>query len=171
VPSIRLTRGSALTARTPTAIPGLGRRFRRDAELVLYAGVAPLKASSAGLVPHQVNRSGHQRLNAILYRIALTQMGHSPPARAYVAQRVGESKTKREAIRALKRYIVCAIWRLWQKCLPVAEPAVNYPNCPGTQLAPPEARPRRAPATRRHCGRQAPAGATLPLPLRPKRLP
>jgi transposase len=149
-PLLRLTGVNALTAGTLAAILGPGRRFRDDADLALYAGAAPLEASSAGRVRHRVNRGGHRRLNAILYRIALTQLRCLPAARAYVARRVGEGKTKREAIRALKRYIVRAIWRLWQECLPVAEPAVNdpnYPHYPCAQPVPPEARPQRSPAT------------------------
>jgi hypothetical protein len=56
-------------------------------------------------------------LNAILYRIALTQARSSPEAQAYLARRKAEGKTWREAIRALKRYLVRAIWRVWQQCL------------------------------------------------------
>ena len=51
----------------------------------------------------------HYRLNAILYRIALTQARHSPRARAYLQRRTGEGKTKREAVRALKRFLVRTI--------------------------------------------------------------
>ena len=50
----------------------------------------------------------------MLYRIALTQAHSWPPARAYLARRQAEGKTRREAFRALKRYLVRAIWRLWQ---------------------------------------------------------
>ena len=34
-----------------------------------------------------------------------------------------EGKTKREAFRALKRYIARAVFRLWQECLAVPAPA------------------------------------------------
>lgn len=60
----------------------------------------------------------------MLYRIALTQAHHSPDARAYLDRRVSEGKTRREAMRALKRYIVRAVWRLWQQC----EPAQTAPQ-------------------------------------------
>ena len=53
----------------------------------------------------------------MLYRIALTQAHSWPPARAYLARRQAEGKTRREAFRALKRYLVRAIWRLWHDCL------------------------------------------------------
>jgi len=105
-----------LTAGTLAGILGPGRRFASDAALAAYAGVAPLEASSAGRIRHRVNRGGNRRLNAVLYRIAITQASHSEEARAYLDRRVGEGKTKREAIRALKRYLARAIWRLWNQC-------------------------------------------------------
>jgi transposase len=105
-----------LTAGQLAAILGPGRRFAGGAQLAAYAGAAPLEASSAGLVRHRLNRGGHSQLNWILYRIVLTQAQHSEQARTYLARRRQEGKTTREAFRALKRYIVRAIWRLWQLC-------------------------------------------------------
>ncbi len=64
-------------------------------------------------VRHRLNRGGNRRLNAVLYRIALTQAHFSPAERAYLDRRVSEGKTRREAMRALKRFLVRAIWRLW----------------------------------------------------------
>jgi len=113
----QLTGVQMLTAGALAGILGPGQRFTSEAQLAAYAGVAPLEASSAGIVRHRLNRGGNRRLNAILYRIALTQARSSPEARAYLARRKAEGKTWREAIRALKRYLVRAIWRLWQQCL------------------------------------------------------
>jgi transposase len=69
-------------------------------------------------VRHRLNRTGNRRLNAILHRIALTQARCSPAARAYLERRISEGKTRREAIRALKRFLARALWRQWQQCLP-----------------------------------------------------
>jgi len=85
------------------------------ASIAAYAGVSPLQASSAGHVRHRLNRGGNRRLNAILYMIALSQASHSEQARAYLARRVSEGKTTREAMRALKRFLARAIWRLWKE--------------------------------------------------------
>ncbi len=93
--------------------------------MAAYAGVAPLEASSAGLVRHRLNRGGNRRLNAILYRIALSQARTCEQAQAYLARRQAGGKTWREAIRALKRYLIRAIWRLWQECLAAPEPQVK----------------------------------------------
>jgi transposase len=109
---------SLLTAGTLAGILGPGRRFNTDAQLAAYAGAAPLEASSAGRVRHRLNRGGNRRLNAVLYRIVLTQAHHSLEARAYLDRRTAEGKTRREAMRALKRYIARAVWQLWQQCEP-----------------------------------------------------
>ena len=78
--------------------------------------MAPLETSSAGRVRHRLNRGGNRRLNAVLYRIAITQAGASPQAKAYLARRAAEGKSRRETLRALKRHLVRAVWRLWQEC-------------------------------------------------------
>jgi len=115
-PLTRLCGVNLLTAGALAGILGPGPRFTTDAQLAAYAGVAPLEASSAGHVRHRLNRLGNRRLNAILYRIALTQAHHLKPAREYLARRVAEGKTRREAMRALKRFIVRAVWRAWLEC-------------------------------------------------------
>jgi hypothetical protein len=58
-------------------------------------------------------------------RIALTQAHHSSQARTYLDRRVAEGKTRREAIRALKRFIIRAIWRLWQECRSVSNTSLE----------------------------------------------
>jgi transposase len=128
-PLTRLCGISLLTAGAPAGIQGPGRRFATEAQPAAYAGVAPLEASSAGGVRHRLNRGGNRRLNAILYRVALTQARSAPEARAYLERRRTEGKTSKEAFRAPKRFLIRAIWRLWQQCLsaqvaaPVGVPA------------------------------------------------
>jgi transposase len=108
---------SFLTAGALAGILGPGRRFATDAELAKFAGVAPIEASSAERVRHRLNRGGNRRLNAILYRIVLTQAHHSVQARAYLDRRMSEGRTRKEAYRALKRYVVRAIFRIWIQCV------------------------------------------------------
>lgn len=106
-----------LTAGMLAGYLGPALRFASDAKLAQYAGVAPLEASSAGATRHRLNRTGHRKLNELMHRIALTQAQRYAPARTYVARRRAEGKTWREAIRALKRYIVRAIYTQWKECL------------------------------------------------------
>jgi len=116
LPLTRLCGINLLTAGMLAGILGPGQRFATDAQLAAYAGVSPLEASSASRVRHRLNRGGNRRLNALFYRIALTQAHYSTEARAYLARRVSEGKTKREAIRALKRHLVRVVWKLWKEC-------------------------------------------------------
>jgi transposase len=125
-PLTRLCGVNLLTAGTLAAILGPGNRFATDAQLAAYAGVAPLETSSAGLVRHRLNRGGNRRLNAALYRIVLTQAHHHPEAKAYIGRRVSQGKTKREAHRALRRFVVRAIWRLWQECQQVPASKIGF---------------------------------------------
>lgn len=106
-----------LTAGMLAGYLGPGRRFETDAQLAQYAGVAPLETSSAGIVRHRLNRTGHRPLNALIHRITLTQARGYAPARAYIARRRAEGKSWREALRALKRYVVRSIFKLWNHCL------------------------------------------------------
>jgi transposase len=115
-PLTRLCGVNLLTAGTLAAILGPGNRFKSDAQLAAYAGAAPLEASSANLVRHRLNRGGNRRLNTVLYRIVLTQAHHSAEARRYIERRTTEGKTRREAHRALRRFVIRAIWHLWQEC-------------------------------------------------------
>lgn len=123
-PLTRLCGVDLLTAGALAGILGPGRRFSTDAQLAAYAGVAPLEASSAGLVRHRLNRGGNRRLNAILYRIVLTQAHHLEEARVYLDRRVTEGKSRREAMRALKRFVIRAIWRNWQDYQSPAKPVI-----------------------------------------------
>jgi len=111
-----------LTAGMLAGYLGPGKRFASDRQLAAYVGVAPLEVSSAGRVRHRLNRNGHRQLNAIIHRIALSQLRYSAEARVYIARRRGEGKSQREAIRALKRYIVRRIYNQWQRCLPHLNP-------------------------------------------------
>ena len=80
---------------------------------------------------HRLNRGGNRRLNAILYRIAITQAGASAQAKAYLARRAADGKSRREALRALKRHLVRAVWRLWQECRPVSAEAAARASAGG----------------------------------------
>jgi transposase len=110
------------------AIPGVGvltaarliadvadiDRFKTDAQLALYAGAAPLDASSGRQLRHRLNRTGNRQLNSALHVIALTQIRIYAPARGYLARRRSEGKTTTEAIRALKRHLARMIFRIFK---------------------------------------------------------
>ena len=85
-------------------------RFASDAQLARHAGVAPLDASSGKHQRHRLDRGGNRQLNCALHRIAITQGRVHPPARAYLERKQSEGKTRREAIRCLKRQLARTIY-------------------------------------------------------------
>jgi hypothetical protein len=49
-----------------------------------------------------------------MHLIAVTQTAHNTPGRAYYDRKLAEGKTKKEALRALKRRVSDAVWRQLQ---------------------------------------------------------
>ena len=112
------------TAPALLALPGCGaisaakllgeigpiERFRTDAQLARHAGVAPLEASSGNYRRHRLDRGGNRQLNCTLHRIAVTQGRVHPPARAYLDRKHTEGKSRREAIRCLKRQLARTVY-------------------------------------------------------------
>jgi transposase len=86
-------------------------RFANDARLAMHAGAAPLPASSGNRQRHRLNRSGNRQLNCALHRIAISQGRHHPPARAYLARKQAEGKSRKEALRCLKRHLARTVYR------------------------------------------------------------
>jgi transposase len=85
-------------------------RFRSDAQLARHAGVAPLDASSGKHQRHRLDRGGNRQLNCALHRIAVTQGRVHAPARAYLERKQNEGKSRREAIRCLKRQLARTVY-------------------------------------------------------------
>jgi transposase len=88
------------------------RRFRSADAFAMLSGTAPVPASSGQTVRVRLNRGGNRRLNRALHSVAMAQAGHHPPAQAYVARKLSEGKTRREAMRALKRHLARVVFRV-----------------------------------------------------------
>ncbi len=102
---------AAVTAAKLLAEIGPIDRFKNDAQLARHGGVAPLEASSGRTQRHRLDRGGNRQLNAALYRIAITQARYHAPAREYLERKRSEGKSKREALRCLKRLLVRVVFQ------------------------------------------------------------
>jgi transposase len=100
----------AVTAAKLLAEIGPISRFKTDAQLARHSGVAPLEASSGKNQRHRLDRGGNRQLNAALYRIAITQSRYHPGARTYLERKQAEGKTRRKAIRCLKRLLARTVF-------------------------------------------------------------
>jgi len=88
------------------------RRFRDAAAFARFCGAAPIPCGSGQTSGrHRLHRGGNRQLNAALHRIAIVQQRHHPEARAFLARKIHEGKTPREARRALKRHLANVIYR------------------------------------------------------------
>lgn len=101
--------GTLTAAKLIAEIAGI-ERFRSPAKLARLAGIAPIPASSGNTSRFRLDRGGNRQLNAAVHRVAVTQLRIHPPARHYVDRRINEGKTKREALRCLKRHLVRTIF-------------------------------------------------------------
>jgi transposase len=94
-------------------------RLRSEACFARLAGVAPVPASSGQTTRHRLSRGGDRQLNRALHTIALHRRQHDPATRAYIARRISEGKSTRDATRLLKRYLARHLYRLLQQQKPL----------------------------------------------------
>lgn len=81
-------------------------RFRSPAAFARYNGTAPIPVFSGqeNSKVVRLNRGGNRQVNAALHRIAVTQIRlGSGESRQYYERKLSQGKTKRSALRALKR--------------------------------------------------------------------
>jgi transposase len=94
-------------------------RVRSEAAFARLAGVAPLPASSGQTIRHRLSRGGDRQLNRALHTVILHRRQHDPTTRDYIARRVAEGKTARDATRILKRYLARHLYRVTQNATPL----------------------------------------------------
>ncbi len=110
---------AAITSHTPTLLTrrGIGpdnaaalliaagdnpHRLRSEASFAALCGVSPQQASSGKTTRHRLNRGGDRQANAALSRITLSRLRWDARTRDYLARRITEGTTHREAIRCLQ---------------------------------------------------------------------
>jgi transposase len=87
-------------------------RFQTDASFALQSGTAPIPCSSGKRTQHRLNRGGDRQLNHALHIVAITRARYDPDTRAYLARKEAEGKTKKGALRCLKRHLARRFHRL-----------------------------------------------------------
>jgi transposase len=87
-------------------------RLTSEASFAALCGTSPVEASSGETSRRRLNRGGDRQANAALYRIVLARLRWNGPSRDYLERRMSEGKTRREAIRCLKRYAAREVYPL-----------------------------------------------------------
>jgi transposase len=87
-------------------------RFPSKAHFASYSGTAPIEASSGEVVRHRLSLAGNRRLNNALHMIALCQARSDlQGGGVYYRKKLAEGKSRKEALRCLKRHISDAVFK------------------------------------------------------------
>jgi transposase len=98
-------------------------RLKDEATFAKLCGVSPLDASSGKQDRHRLNRGGDRQANSALWHIVFTRMVCDPRTQHYIERRMKEGRSKKEAIRCLKRYVAREVFaRLPRPELPLDSP-------------------------------------------------
>ena len=98
-----------------------GASFGSEAKFARMGGLAPIPASSGKTERYRLDRGGNRQLNCAIHRIAITQGRYFEPAKIYLAKKQAEGKSRKEAIRCLKRQLVRPVLRCLNHSLEVTE--------------------------------------------------
>ena len=102
-------------------------RFATDAKLARTSGTAPIPASSGATHRHRLDRGGNRQLNCALHRLAVNKGKWDPAAAAYLERKQAEGKSRKEALRCLKRHLARRVWKLLHTPPTTAAPATALP--------------------------------------------
>jgi len=87
-------------------------RFPTRHHYAAYNGTAPIEASSGQRKRHRLNPRGNRMLNHAIHTIAVCQLRYpNTEGRIFYERKLQEGKTKKEAIRALKRRLSDVVYR------------------------------------------------------------
>jgi transposase len=90
---------------------GNAARFPTKAHFASYSGTAPVEASSGEVVRHRLSLAGNRKLNYALHMVAICQARSDARGGAYYRKKIVEGKSRKEALRCLKRRISDAVFR------------------------------------------------------------
>jgi transposase len=84
---------------------GNSERIGSEAKFAHLTGTAPVPVSSGKTNRMRLHRGGDRQANRAIHLIAVGRLKNHGPTQAYVAKKLAEGKSKKDAIRSLKRYI------------------------------------------------------------------
>lgn len=102
--------GPAIAAKVLGEVGDLAN-VRSKAAFGRLTGTAPIPASSGKVVRYRLNRGGNRKLNYAIHFVAVTRCRLDPETQAFMARKQAEGKSKKEAMRCLKRHLANGIYR------------------------------------------------------------
>ena len=89
-------------------------RFPSKGHFASYCGTAPVEASSGQAVRHRLSLAGNRKLNYALHMVAVCQARSDARGGAYYRKKIAEGKSRKEALRCLKRRVSDAVFKILQ---------------------------------------------------------
>ena len=102
--------GPLLAAKIIGAVGNVAR-FPSGAHFASYSGTAPVEASSGEVVRHRLSLAGNRHLNNALHMVAVCQARSDVRGGAYYRKKIAEGKSRKEALRCLKRRVSDAVFK------------------------------------------------------------
>ena len=102
--------GPILAAKIIGAVGNVAR-FPSRAHFASYSGTAPVEASSGKVVRHRLSLAGNRHLNNALHMVAVCQARSDVRGGAYYRKKIEEGKSRKEALRCLKRRVSDAVFK------------------------------------------------------------
>jgi transposase len=102
--------GPILAARIIGTVGNVAR-FPSRGHFASYSGTAPVEASSGEVVRHRLSLAGNRKLNYALHMVAVCQARSATRGGAYYRKKIEEGKSRKEALRCLKRRVSDAVFR------------------------------------------------------------
>jgi len=123
-----------LTACRLIAEIGHIERFATPASLARYAGIAPATYSSGETSIQYASKRGNRQLNTIFHQLAIVMISTHGKNKAvinpyfydYYMKKIGEGKTKKQALKLLQRRLVNIIWGMMKYKQDYINPPIAY---------------------------------------------
>jgi transposase len=80
-------------------------RITSEAAFAHLCAAAPIPASSGMTNRHRLNRFGDRQANKALHLVIIGRMKYDDETKTYITKKLAEGKSKKDAIRALKRFV------------------------------------------------------------------
>jgi transposase len=103
--------GPILAARIIGTVGNVVRFPTKAHYFASYSGTAPVEASSGDVVRHRLSLASNRKLNYALHMVAVCQARSDARGGAYYRKKVAEGKSRKEALRCLKRRVSDVVFR------------------------------------------------------------
>ena len=103
--------GPILAAKIIGTVGNVARFPTKAHYFASYSGTAPVEASSGEVVRHRLSLAGNRKLNNALHMVAICQARSDARGGAYYRKKIAEGKSRKEALRCLKRRISDAVFK------------------------------------------------------------